>query len=96
MAALIEGKWSDEPIATPNANGEFARKDSQFRDFIEPTEAAPGRYHLYVSYACPWAHRTLIVRSLKKLEDVISVSVTNAYMGEKGWTFGRGQQELYW
>lgn len=95
MAALIEGKWSDEPIATPNANGEFARKDSQFRDFIEPTEAAPGRYHLYVSYACPWAHRTLIVRSLKKLEEVISVSVTNAYMGEKGWTFGSGHDLDY-
>ena len=95
MAALIEGKWSDEPIATPNANGEFARTDSQFRDFIDPSEAAPGRFHLYVSYACPWAHRTLIVRSLKKLDEVISVSVTNAYMGEKGWTFGSGHDLDY-
>lgn len=95
MAALIEGKWSDEPIATPNEKGEFARKDSQFRDFIAPEDAAPGRYHLYVSYACPWAHRTLIVRSLKKLENVISVSVTNAFMGERGWTFGSGHDLDY-
>ncbi len=95
MAALIDGKWSDEPIATPNSSGEFARKESQFRNFIRPEDAAPGRYHLYVSYACPWAHRTLIVRSLKKLDQVISYSVTNAYMGEKGWTFGSGHDLDY-
>lgn len=95
MASLIEGKWSDEPIATPDASGAFARKASQFRNFIAPEDAAPGRYHLYVSYACPWAHRTLIVRSLKKLENVISLSVTNAYMGNKGWTFGSGHDLDY-
>lgn len=95
MAALFEGKWSDEPIATPNADGEFDRRASQFRNFIRPEEVAPGRYHLYVSYACPWAHRTLIVRSLKKLEQIITFSVTNPYMGEKGWTFGSGHDLDY-
>lgn len=95
MAALIDGKWSDEPIATPNAEGEFARKESQFRDFIKPSDATPGRFHLYVSYACPWAHRTLIVRSLKKLDQIISYSVTNPYMGDKGWTFGSGHDLDY-
>lgn len=95
MASLREGEWSDEPIATPNAHGEFIRKQSQFRNFITPEEAAPGRFHLYVSYACPWAHRTLIVRSLKKLDEVIPYSVTNAYMGDKGWTFGSGHDLEY-
>jgi putative glutathione S-transferase len=95
MGSLINGKWSDEPIAVPTASGEFDRQQSTFRDYISPEEAAPGRYHLYVSYACPWAHRTLIVRSLKKLEDVIAYSVTNPFMGEKGWTFGIGHEVEY-
>ncbi|MBA2405645.1 MAG: glutathione S-transferase family protein [Bdellovibrionales bacterium] len=95
MAALNNGNWSNEPIATPGANGSFLRQQSQFRDSITSEEAAPGRYHLYVSYACPWAHRTLIVRSLKKLENVISCSVTNARMGDKGWTFGSGHEVEY-
>ena len=74
------------------------RKESQFRNWVTrdgapgPSgkggfRAEPGRYHLYVSYACPWAHRTLIVRALKKLEDVVSVSVVHHFMGENGWTF---------
>lgn len=78
-----------------NADGEFKRTESAFRDTIKPLEATPGRYHLYVSYACPWAHRTLIVRSLKKLEKVISISVTNPFMGEKGWSFASGHDQEY-
>lgn len=95
MASLINGSWSDEPIATSNGKGEFARKQSQFRDCIAPQDATPGRYHLYVSFACPWAHRTLIVRNLKKLQKIIPYSVTNAFMGEKGWTFGSGHEVEY-
>lgn len=95
MAALHDGKWSNEPIATSDGKGAFERQQSQFRDFIPPEEATPGRYHLYVSYACPWAHRTLIVRSLKKLEEVIPYSVTNPFMGDKGWTFGMGHDTEY-
>jgi glutathionyl-hydroquinone reductase len=68
MASLIEGKRSDETIATLK-EGEFLRQESHFRNTIQPEAASPGRYHLYVSYACPWAHRTLIVRSLKKLDN---------------------------
>jgi len=79
--------------------GEFVRADSQFRNWITldgapgPTGeggfvAEPGRYHLYVSYACPWAHRTLIVRALKELKDVISVSVVHPLMPLESWVFG--------
>jgi len=79
--------------------GEFIRADSQFRNWITedgapgPTGeggfvAEPGRYHLYVSYACPWAHRTLIVRALKALEDVVSVSVVHPLMPPESWVFG--------
>jgi glutathionyl-hydroquinone reductase len=95
MASLIDGKWSDEPVATLTKNGEFNRKQSVFRTQISDSEVAPGRFHLYVSYACPWAHRTLIVRSLKRLDNIIPVSVTNAFMGEKGWSFGSGHELEY-
>jgi putative glutathione S-transferase len=63
------------------------RKDSQFRNWITENNAEKGRYHLYVSYACPWAHRTLIFRKLKKLEDIISVSVVHPFMDNDGWDF---------
>lgn len=77
------------------------RSDAQFRNWITPDgscgpsgtdgfKAQAGRYHLYVSLACPWAHRTLILRALKGLEEMISVSVVNPYMAEKGWTFDPG------
>jgi len=92
MAALNNGKWSNEPMATYNSSGEFNRQASQFRETVNPEDVAPGRYHLYVSFACHWAHRTLIVRRLKKLENIIPLSVTNPYLGEKGWTFGSGHE----
>jgi putative glutathione S-transferase len=98
MGLLIDGKWHDQWYDTKASGGRFVRAQSQWRDWITPNgepvegrqrgfKAEPGRYHLYVSLACPWAHRTLIFRALKKLEDVISVSVVHSYMGENGWTF---------
>ncbi len=95
MAELKNGNWSDAPIVSSNEKGEFARKQSQFRDWVRPDEATPGRFHLYVSFACPWAHRTMIVRSLKKLENIIPYSVTNPFMGDRGWTFGSGHEVEY-
>lgn len=101
MGLLIEGKWSSQWYDTKASEGKFVRSTSQFRNWITkdgsagPTgeagfKAEPGRYHLYVSLACPWAHRTMIFRALKGLEDMISVSVVNAFMGEHGWTFKAG------
>ncbi|KAJ1839498.1 S-glutathionyl-(chloro)hydroquinone reductase, partial [Coemansia sp. RSA 2708] len=73
-------------------DGKFHRQVSSFRDFVEPSPdarfpAEAGRYHLYVSYACPWAHRTLIVRKLKGLENLIGVSVVHYLLGPNGWEF---------
>jgi len=98
MGLLVDGVWHDEWYDTSKTGGRFERSKSQFRDFVTKTgepadgrsrgfKAEPGRYHLYVSLACPWAHRTLIFRKLKKLEDVISVSIVHHFMGENGWTF---------
>ncbi|SFI90922.1 glutathione S-transferase family protein [Aerobium aerolatum] len=97
MGMLVEGVWKDVWYDTKN-DGRFERSVAQFRDWVTvdgaPAEgrtrsfkAEPGRYHLYVSLACPWAHRTLIFRKLKKLEDVISVDIVHHYMAENGWTF---------
>nr|WP_319484268.1 glutathione S-transferase family protein [uncultured Cohaesibacter sp.] len=98
MGLLVDGKWHDQWYDTKSTGGRFVRKDAAFRNWITadgsagPTgtggfKAETGRYHLYVSYACPWAHRTLIFRALKGLTDKISVSVVNSFMGEHGWTF---------
>src|SRR5690606_24555323 len=98
MGLLIKGKWVDQWYDTECSKGEFIRSQSQFRNWVTtdgragPTgedgfQAEPGRYHLYVSLACPWAHRTLIFRVLKGLEKMISVSVVNPLMAEHGWTF---------
>lgn len=94
MGLLIEGVWHDQWYDTTSTGGRFIRKDSQFRNSITPQgkfSPEANRYHLYVSYACPWAHRTLIFRKLKGLEKIISVSVINWYMGENGWTFAPGE-----
>ena len=101
MGLLIDGQWHDQWYDTDKTGGRFVRSESQFRHWVTPDGAAgssgeagfaaePGRYHLYVSWACPWAHRTIIYRRLKGLEDIISMSVVNAYMGPEGWTFEPG------
>jgi putative glutathione S-transferase len=87
VSLLIKGQLKDDWFEKSSDEGEYVRKDSQFRDMITPAEAEKDRYHLYVSYACPWAHRTLIFRKLKKLEDMISVSVVHPFMGNHGWDF---------
>ena len=90
MGLLVDGVWHDQWYDTKKSGGKFIRTEAQFRNFIELNgDFTPdsGRYHLYVSLACPWAHRTLIYRSLKGLEEHISVSVVNPYMLENGWTF---------
>jgi len=98
MGQLIDGKWSSEWYDTSKTGGAFQRSTSGFRNWITP-DGAPGpsgeggfaakagRYHLYVSYACPWAHRTLIFRALKGLEGLIGVSVVHPDMLDDGWTF---------
>ena len=93
MGMLIEGEWHDVWHETKKSAGRFQRRDSVFRDWVTADggsgfAAEPGRYHLYVSLACPWAHRTLIFRKLKKLEEAISVDVVHWFMGDKGWNFG--------
>ncbi|MBF6601870.1 MAG: glutathione S-transferase family protein [Sphingorhabdus sp.] len=101
MGLLIDGKWHDQWYDTKSSGGRFIRSESQFRNWITADgcpgpsgeggfKAEPGRYHLYVSLACPWAHRTLIMRALKGLEDMISVSVVHWLMREDGWTFADG------
>lgn len=92
MGLLIEGKWQDQWYDTKSTGGRFVRKDSQFRDWVTSDgssgfKAEIDRYHLYVSLACPWAHRTLILRKIKKLEDVISLSIVDPLMQENGWEF---------
>ncbi len=99
MGLLVDGRWHDQWYDTQKSGGRFVRDDSRYRNWITPDgspgpsgeggfEAEAGRYHLYVSYACPWAHRTLIFRVLKKLEPMISVSVVDPRMGDEGWVFG--------
>lgn len=98
MGLLVDGVWKDEWYDTASTSGKFERSASQVRNWITadgspgPTgmggfKAEHGRYHLYVSLACPWAHRTLIFRALKGLTESISVSVVHPVMLENGWTF---------
>ena len=90
MGKLVEGEWKDVWYETTAHGGRFVRADSSFRDWVRAdgsTRYTPeaGRYHLYVSLACPWAHRTLIYRKLKGLEHAISVSVVDPLMASEGW-----------
>jgi len=98
VGLLVEGRWHDDWYDTASTGGRFVRKDSTYRNWITPDGSAgpngqggfraeAGRYHLYVSLACPWAHRTLIMRALKGLQKMIGISVVNWVMGERGWTF---------
>jgi len=102
MGLLVDGKWVDQWYDTKASKGRFERKPSRFRNWITADGSAgpsgvggfiaeAGRYHLYISNACPWAHRTMIFRRLKGLEDMISVSVVHPYMGADGWTFAEGE-----
>jgi putative glutathione S-transferase len=98
MGLLVNGVWHDTWYDTESNGGKFIRTQAQFRHWVTPGgepgpsgeggfKAQAGRYHLYVSLACPWAHRALIMRKLKGLEEAISVSVVNPHMGQQGWTF---------
>ena len=102
MGLLVDGVWHDQWYDTNSTGGRFVRQQSQFRSWITPDgspgpsgeggfKAEPGRYHLYVSYACPWASRALIFRALKGLDSLISLSVVHWFMGERGWTFDPGE-----
>ncbi|HEX3573707.1 MAG TPA: glutathione S-transferase family protein [Rhodopila sp.] len=100
MGLMMNGVWQEhEPEITKD--GHFERRETAFRNWITPDgrpgptgqdgfRAMPGRYHLYVSLACPWAHRTLIMRALKGLQAIIPISVTHWLMGDHGWTFAPG------
>ncbi len=101
MGILVDGEWHDVWYDTKASKGRFVRSEAQFRNWITADgspgpsgkggfEAEPDRYHLYISLACPWAHRTLIFRKLKGLEDMISISAVHSFMGAEGWTFEPG------
>ena len=98
MGLLVDGVWQEDVLRTKD--GHFIRPTTRYRNFVTADgspgpsgeggfPAERGRYHLYVSLACPWAHRTLIFRKLKKLDDVISVSVSEPLYGKTGWEFGQ-------
>jgi glutathionyl-hydroquinone reductase len=101
MGMMVDGVWRQEDGFPADAAGRFTRPASPLRHWITPDgapgpsgrggfAAEPGRYHLYVSLACPWAHRTLIFRALKGLDDIIGLSVVHWHMGLDGWTFEPG------
>jgi len=105
MGLLVDGKWHDVWYDTKASKGRFVRSESQFRNWVTrdgspgPSgrggfRAEPNRYHLYVAFACPWAHRTLIMRKLKGLEPLIGISAVNSYMGPEGWTFAPGPEMI--
>lgn len=97
MGLLIEGQWHDQWYDTKSQGGRFKRQESEFRHTISedgPFKPESGRYHLYVSMACPWAHRALIFRKLKDLSEHISVSVVHPDMLSNGWEF-RQNDDFY-
>lgn len=97
---LVNGRWTSDwtPVQAKDADGRFVRQVSGFRDWVgddgpsgvRHLPATPGRFHLYVALICPWASRTLIARTLKGLEEVVSVSVVEPWLGPEGWAFGTG------
>ncbi|MEM1317630.1 MAG: glutathione S-transferase family protein [Pseudomonadota bacterium] len=98
MGLLVDGKWQDKWYDTKSTGGKFERSEALFRNWVTADgsagpsgeggfEAEAGRYHLYISHACPWANRTAIFRKLKGLDDLIDVSVVDWYMADRGWTF---------
>ncbi|HET9903845.1 MAG TPA: glutathione S-transferase family protein [Xanthobacteraceae bacterium] len=102
MGLLVDGVWKDVPRDTAASRGRFERQASRFRNWVTPDGSAgpsgeggfpaeAGRYHLYVSHACPWAHRTVIFRRLKGLEELVSVSVVSPLMLNEGWTFAQSE-----
>ncbi len=104
MGLLVDGVWHDQWYDTRSTGGRFVRQASQFRNWVTADgapgpsgaggfKAEPGRYHLYVSLACPWAHRTLIFRVLKGLADGIGVTVVDPHMGEHGWSFSEAHPD---
>ena len=95
MGTMIDGAWLKDGDERTAADGRFVRAATSFRNTVTADgssgfKAEPGRYHLYVSHACPWAHRTMILRALRKLEDVISVSVVDPFTSDEGWHFSDG------
>ncbi len=101
MGLLIDGVWRDQWYDTSKSGGRFVRSTAGFRNWVTPDgsagptgkggfKAEPGRYHLYIARACPWAHRTMIFRALKGLEGIIDYSVVHWRMLENGWTFEPG------
>jgi putative glutathione S-transferase len=98
MGVLVEGKWHTDWYDTEKSGGRFVRDTARFRNWVTPDgapgpdgeggfEAEAGRYHLIVSYACPWAHRTLILRKLKGLEEIVTLNAVEPLMLDDGWTF---------
>ncbi len=105
MGLLVNGEWRDQWHDTKSTGGRFVRASSKFRNWITPDgtpgptgtggfKAETGRYHLYVSYSCPWAHRTLIYRALKGLEGVVDASIVHWQNGENGWNFAPDEDGL--
>jgi putative glutathione S-transferase len=101
MGLMVNGVWHDVWYDTASNDGRFIRADTQFRNWITADgspgpsgeggfAAEPGRYHLYIGNACPWAHRTRVMRTLKGLDDWIDLSIVHWHMGDQGWTFEPG------
>ena len=99
MGMLVDGKWTTEMPDARKTGGRFVRADAAFRNWVTADgssgfKAEAGRYHLYVSHACPWAHRTMIYRALKGLKDAISVTVVEPLMLEHGWEIADGNDPV--